>query len=158
MEVPALCGMGRACPSSKEKAQKPSGWACHTNIGQRKSQAAPPALQAGWLWPRSPISCQPALCGSHGATSPLHTKWLPGGGRSSGLGRLFSAVVGIETPFPINLLQHTHTNIPQTYYFFLSFLICISFFPFFIFSFLFGLWQWGVRRNVNLCLLNFGVV
>lgn len=69
-----------------------------------------------------------SMC-SHWATQSMHPTRFLGGGCFSRFSRLFSAPVGIETPFPINLLQNTHIQKHSASKSSLSFLS--FFFPFF---------------------------
>lgn len=75
------------------------------NKGRDRVKRRP--CRQGDLWSRGPISCWAAPCASHWATSSVHPKCLLGDGCFSKFGHLFSALVGIETPFPINL-QKAH--------------------------------------------------
>lgn len=117
-----MCRMGRICLSlcrcpvqpsaanfclrgrSKNHGLEPTRGA---ELGQGTGQIIPPASLKGRLMVQKYLLLACSVC-SHWATQSMHPTHFLGGGCFSRFSRLFSAPVGIETPFPINLLQNTH--------------------------------------------------
>lgn len=124
-------------PAQRRRCKNPLAGPARPMLGRgRAKQLLRPCRQAG-CGPGAPSLASPLCVVAMGPHHPYIQNGCPGGGRSSGLGRLFSAAVGIETPFPINLLQHTHTFLKQIILLFFSFFLNLyfSFFPFLFFPF-----------------------